>query len=171
MWAPIGTSGASGATGYPQNGEVVARGNKSEGFAQEVHRRHPPLGGGGPQRRVDRQRPRDESFVGAVVPLAQRHLPPWRRLDAARPAGLLILRRSARARRSRRLVRPRSRERPPLAEALEQHREGRVAPYTDQDGARPPWRRQKILPKLVRYNPVGSGRPTRRYVLGLKPRV
>jgi hypothetical protein len=25
MWAPFGTSGASGATGYPQNGEVVAR--------------------------------------------------------------------------------------------------------------------------------------------------
>jgi hypothetical protein len=25
MWAPLGTSGASGATGYPQNGEVVAR--------------------------------------------------------------------------------------------------------------------------------------------------
>src|SRR5215207_10215878 len=110
-----------------------ARGYKSEGFAQEVHRRHPPLGGRGPQRRVDRQRPGDEPFVGAVVSLAQRHLPPWSRLDAARPAGLLLLRRGARARRSRRLVRPRSRQRPPLAEALEEHREGRAAPHTDQD--------------------------------------
>src|SRR5215208_6902318 len=149
----------------------MARGNKSEGFAQEVHRRHPPLGGRGQERRVDRQRPWDEPFVGAIVPLAQRHLPPRRRLDAARPAGLLILRRGARASRSRHLVRPRSRERPPLAEALEEHREGRVAPDTDQYGAHPPWRRQKILPKLVRYNPIGPGRPTRRYVLGLKPRV
>src|SRR5215204_4808214 len=25
MWAPFGTSGASGATGYPQNGEAVGR--------------------------------------------------------------------------------------------------------------------------------------------------
>src|SRR5215218_8876182 len=148
-----------------------ARGYKSEGFAQEVHRRHPTLGGRGQERRVDRQRPRYESFFGAIVPLAQRHLPPCRRLDAARPERLLLLRRGARARRSRHLVRPRSRQRPPLAEALEQHREGRAAPHTDQDGARPPWRRQKILPKLVRYNPVGPGRPTRRYVLGLKPRV
>src|SRR5215204_5236276 len=148
-----------------------ARGNKSEGFAQEVYRRHPPLGRRGQKRRVDRQRPRDEPFVGAIVPLAQHHLPPRSGLDAARPAGLLLLRRGARARRSRHLVRPRSRERPPLAEALEQHREGRIAPDTDQDGARPPWRRQKILPKLVRYNPVGQGSPTRRYVLGFKPRV
>jgi hypothetical protein len=28
----------------PKDTEVVARGNKSEGFAKEVHRRHPPLG-------------------------------------------------------------------------------------------------------------------------------
>src|SRR5215218_6084533 len=134
-----------------------ACGNKSEGFAQEVHRRHPPLGGGGQERRVDRQRPRDEPFVGAVLPLAQRHLPPRRRLDAARPARLLLLRRSARARRSWHLVRPRSGERPLLAETLEQHREGRAAPHTDQDGARPPWRRQKILPEVVRYNLGRSG--------------
>src|SRR5215211_7623495 len=73
-----------------------ARGNKSEGFAHEVHRRHPPLGGGGQKRRVDRQRPRDEPFVGAIVPLAQCHLPSRRRLYAARPAGLLFLRGSAR---------------------------------------------------------------------------
>src|SRR5829696_2684215 len=108
------------------------RGNKPEGFAQEVDRRHPPLGGGGPQRRVDRQRPGDEPFVGAVLPLAQRHLPSRDDLDAARPARLLLLRRSARARRSWHLVRPRDRQRPLLAETLEQHREGRTAPLTDQ---------------------------------------
>src|SRR5215216_6073467 len=113
-----------------------ARGYKSEGFAQEVHRRHPTLGGRGPQRPVDRQRPRYESFFGAIVPLAQRHLPPHRRLDAARPAGLLLLRRGARAGGPRRLVRPRSQQRPPLAQTLEQHREGRAASDTDQD--RPP---------------------------------
>src|SRR5215208_3149327 len=122
-----------------------ARGNKSEGFAQEVHRRHPPLGRRGQERRLDRQRPRDEPFVGAIVPLAQRYLPPRSRLDAARPAGLLFLRRGAGARRSRHLVRPRSRERPPLAETLEEHREGRAAPHTDQDSARPPRKRQKLL--------------------------
>src|SRR5215211_1765485 len=110
-----------------------ACGNKSEGFAQEVHRRHPPLGGEGQERRVDRQRPGDEPLVGAVLPLAQRHLAPRRRLDAARPARLLLLRRSARARRSWHLVRSRSRERPLLAQTLEQHREGRTAPLTDQD--------------------------------------
>src|SRR5215208_4701193 len=110
-----------------------ARGNKSEGLAQEVHRRHPPLGGGGPQRRVDRQRPRYQPFVGAVVPLAQCHLPPPDDFDAVRPARLLLLRRSARARRSWRLVRSRSRERPALAEMLEEHREGRAATYTYQD--------------------------------------
>src|SRR5215218_10209314 len=110
-----------------------ARGNKSEGFAQEVHRRHPPLGGGGPQRRVDRQRPRDEPFVGAIVPLAQRHLPPPDDFDAVRPAGVLLLRGRTRAGRSWHLVRPRSRERPALAEMLEEHREGRTAPDTDQD--------------------------------------
>src|SRR5215213_8044261 len=111
-----------------------ARGYKSEGVAQEVHRRHPPLGGGGPQRRVDRQRPGDEPFFGAIVPLAQRHLsPPRDDFDAARPQGLLFLRRGARARRSRRLVRPRDRQRPPLAQTLEEHREGRAAPHTDQD--------------------------------------
>src|SRR5215204_6660046 len=87
-----------------------ARGNKPEGFAQEVHRRHPPLGGRGKKRRVDRQRPRDEPFVGAIVPLAQRHLPSRSWLDAARSAGLLLLRRGARAHWSRCLVRPRSRE-------------------------------------------------------------
>src|SRR5215217_3062501 len=113
-----------------------ARGYKSEGFAQEVHRRHPTLGGRGPQRRVDRQRPRYESFFGAIVPLAQRHLPPREDFDAVRPAGLLLLRGSARARRPRHLVRPRSRERPPLAETLERHREGRAPTYTHQD--RPP---------------------------------
>src|SRR5215218_7460088 len=110
-----------------------ARGNKSEGLAQEVHRRHPPLGGGGPQRRVDRQRPRDEPFVGAVVPLAQRHLPPPDDFDAVRPSRLLLLRRGARAGRPRRLVRPRDRQRPSLAQTLEEHREGRAAPHTDQD--------------------------------------
>src|SRR5215208_1468893 len=110
-----------------------ARGNKSEGLAQEVHRRHPPLGGGGPQRRVDRQRPRYQPFVGAVVPLAQCHLPPPDDFDAVRPARLLLLRRGARARRPRRLVRSRSRERPALAQTLEEHREGRAAPHTDQD--------------------------------------
>src|SRR5215216_4538179 len=93
-----------------------ARGNKSEGFAQEVHRRHPPLGGRGQKRRVDRQRPRDEPFVGAIVPLAQRHLPPPDDFDAVRPARLLLLRRRARAGRPRRLVRPRDRQRPSLAE-------------------------------------------------------
>src|SRR5215213_11292936 len=81
-----------------------ARGYKSEGVAQEVHRRHPPLGGGGPQRRVDRQRPGDEPLFGAIVPLAQRHLPPPGDFDAARPARLLPLRRGARANRSRHLV-------------------------------------------------------------------
>src|SRR5215211_1431014 len=110
-----------------------ACGNKSEGFAQEVHRRHPPLGGGGQERRVDRKRPGDEPFVGAVVPLAQRHLPPHRWLDAVRAAGLLLLRERARAGRPRRLVRPRSRQRPPLAQTLEEHREGRTAHHTDQD--------------------------------------
>src|SRR5215204_3976061 len=110
-----------------------ARGNKSEGLAQEVHRRHPPLGGGGPQRRVDRQRPRYQPFVGAVVPLAQCHLPPPDDFDAVRPARLLLLRRGARARRPRRLVRPRDRQRPPLAQTLEEHREGRAAPHTYQD--------------------------------------
>src|SRR5215211_2974511 len=110
-----------------------ARGNKSEGFAQEVHRRHPPLGGGGPQRRVDRQRPWDEPFVGAIVPLAQRHLPPPDDFGAVRPAGVLLLRRGARARRSWHLVRPRDRQRPVLAQTLEEHREGRPAPHTYQD--------------------------------------
>src|SRR5215218_284679 len=98
-----------------------ARGYKSEGVAQEVHRRHPPLGGGGPQRRVDRQRPGDEPFFGAIVPLAQRYLPPLRRLDASQPAGVLFLRRRTRAGRSRHLVRPRSGERPALAQTLEEH--------------------------------------------------
>jgi hypothetical protein len=122
------------ATLQPKIAGGGARGNKSEGFAQEVHRRHPPLGGGGPQRRVDRQRPRDQPFIGAIVPLAQRHLPPPRDdFDAVRPEGLLFLRRGARASRSRHLVRPRSRERSPLAEALEQHREGRAATYANQD--------------------------------------
>src|SRR5215218_7319724 len=110
-----------------------ARGNQPEGFAQEVHRRHPPLGGRGQERRVDRQRPRYEPFVGAIVSLAQRYLPPHDDFDAARPAGVLFLRRGARARRSRHLVRPRDRQRPPLAETLEEHREGRTAPHTDQD--------------------------------------
>src|SRR5215204_123092 len=77
--------GASGATGYrvkrllglePKMAGGGEHGNKSEGFAQEVHRRHPPLGRRGPHRRLDRQCPRDEPFVGAIVPLAQRHLPP-----------------------------------------------------------------------------------------------
>src|SRR5215217_7383860 len=117
----------------PKWGGGCACGNKSEGLAQEVHRRHPPLGGGGQERPVDRQRPRDEPLVGAIVPLAQRHLPPRRRLDAARPEGLLFLRRSARAGRPRRLVRPRDRQRPSLAQTLEEHREGRAAPDTDQD--------------------------------------
>ena len=53
--------------------------------------------------------------------------------DAARSAGVLLLRRGARAGRSRHLVRPRSGKRPPLAEALEEHPEGGVAPHTDQD--------------------------------------
>src|SRR5215218_1498374 len=110
-----------------------ARGNKSEGFAQEVHRRHPPLGRRGQERRVDRQRPRNKPFVGAIVPLAQRHLPPHDDFDAARPSGLLFLRRGARARRPRCLVRPRDRQRPALAETLEEHREGRAATYTYQD--------------------------------------
>src|SRR5215213_2991448 len=110
-----------------------ARGNQPEGFAQEVHRRHPPLGGRGQERRVDRKRPRDEPFVGAIVPLAQRHLPPHYDFDAVRPARLLLLRRGARARRSWHLVRPRDRQRPALAQTLEEHREGRAAPHTDQD--------------------------------------
>src|SRR5215203_1528898 len=113
-----------------------ARGNKSEGLAQEVHRRYPPLGGPGPQRRVDRLRPGDEPFVGAIVPLAQRHLPPRRRLYAARPQGLLFLRRGARAHGSRHLVRPRGGQRPALAEEVEEHREGGAAPHPYQD--RPP---------------------------------
>src|SRR5215208_4007317 len=111
-------------------------GNKSEGFAQEVHRRHPPLGRRGPQRRLDRQRPRDEPFVGAIVPLAQRHLPPRDDFNAVRSAGLLLLRGRTRALGPRRLVRPRDRQRSALAETLEEHREGRAAPHTDQD--RPP---------------------------------
>src|SRR5215216_2545779 len=110
-----------------------ARENKAEGFTQEVHRRHPPLGRRGQERRVDRQRPGDEPFVGAIVPLAQRYLPPRRRLDAARPAGLLLLRGRARAGGSRHLVRSRDRQRPALAETLEKYREGRAAPHTDQD--------------------------------------
>jgi hypothetical protein len=124
----------------PGSGAKIAgggeRGNKSEGFLKEVHRRHPPLGRRGQKRRLDRQRPRDEPFVGAVVPLAQRHLPPRDDFDAARSSGVLPLRGRARAGGSRRLVRPRSRQRPSLAEALEKHREGRAAPHTDQD--RPP---------------------------------
>src|SRR5215208_1362583 len=113
-----------------------ARGNKSEGLAQEVHRRHPPLGGGGPKRRVDRQRPRYEPFVGAIVPLAQRHLPPRADFGALRPARLHLLRGRARARRPWRLVRPRDQQRPALAETLEQHREGRTPHHANQD--RPP---------------------------------
>src|SRR5215217_4894054 len=128
--------GASGATGYrvkiAGGGE---RGNKSEGFAQEVHRRHSPLGRRGPQRRLDRKRPRYEPFVGAVVPFAQRNLPSRGGLDIARSPGFFILRRCARAYRSRRVVRPRDRQRPALAETLEEHREGGAAPHTDQDRA------------------------------------
>ena len=118
---------------------------------------------------MDRQRPRDEPFVGAIVPFAQRYLPSRGRLDAARPEGLVFLRRGARARGPRRLVRSRSRDRPALAETLEQHREGRAAPDTDQDRARSPQRRQELVDRLVRYNPVGQGRPTRRCVLGFCP--
>src|SRR5215217_8652481 len=137
------------------------RGNKSESFAQEVHRRHPPLGGRGQKRRLDRERPRDEPFVGAIVPLAQRHLPSRGRLDAARPSGLFFLRGRTRTNGPWRLVRPRGRERPPLAETLEEHREGRVAPHTHQNGARPARGREELAVRLVRYNPPGRGRPTR----------
>ena len=45
----------------------------------------------------------------------------------------LFLRRGARAGKPRCLVRPRDRQRPPLAQTLEEHREGRTAPHTDQD--------------------------------------
>jgi hypothetical protein len=128
--------GASGATGYRV--KITgggARGNKSEGFSKEVHRRYPPVGRRGPQRRLDRKRPRYQPFVGAIVPLAQRHLPSQGDLDAARSAGLLLLRGRARADRSRRLVRSRDRERPALAEGLERHREGRAPLHTDQDSS------------------------------------
>ena len=46
---------------------------------------------------MDRKRPWDEPIVGAIVPLAQRHLPPHEDFDAARPEGLLFLRGRARA--------------------------------------------------------------------------
>src|SRR5215211_8627631 len=110
-----------------------ARGNQPEGFAQEVHRRHPPLGGRGQQRRVDRQRPRYQPFVGAIVSLTQRHLPPPEDFDALRPARLHLLRGRARARRPWRLVRPRDKQRPALAETLEQYREGRTPHHANQD--------------------------------------
>ena len=56
------------ATLWPKLAGGGARGNKSEGLLQEVHRRHPSLGGGGQKRRVDRKRPWNKPFFGAIVP-------------------------------------------------------------------------------------------------------
>jgi hypothetical protein len=120
----------------PKQGGGCARGDKQEGFAQEVRRRHPPLGGRGQERRVDRLRPGYQRLLGAVLPLAQRHLPQGGGLHALRARGVLLPRGRARVGRTRGVVRPGDRLRPALAEEVEEHREGGAAPDAYQD--RPP---------------------------------
>ena len=148
----------------------MACGNKSEGLAQEVHRRHPPLGGGGQERRVDRQRPRNKPFVGAIVPLAQRHLPPWR---------------SARRCTTRRTTLPTKGCSSQKVQASGSTPKSGTIPAGRSAGTasrgsscashRPGWcwsaaeAPEAPRARLVRYNPVGQGRPTRRCVLGSSP--